>query len=43
MIPDYKISKCPEPKVKSKIGNKFAKKILEEYCVKTYETGLRNL
>ena len=26
MIPDYEISKCPEPKVKSKIGNKFVNK-----------------
>ena len=33
MIPNYEISKCPEHKVKSKIGNIFAdEKILEQYC-----------
>ena len=31
MIPDYEISKCPEHKIKSKIGTIFVnEKILEE-------------
>ena len=38
MIPNYEISKCPEHKVKSKIGNIFAdEKILEQYCVTIYK------
>ena len=37
-IPDFEISKCPEHKVKSKIGIIFVnKKILEEYSVKICE------
>ena len=39
MIPDSKISKCPEFEVKSKIGKIFKKdNFLEEYSVKIYET-----
>ena len=38
MVPDYKISVCPEHEVKSKIGTIFVnEKILEEYSVKIYE------
>ena len=38
VIPKSEISKCPELKVKSKIGNIFVnEKILEEYSVKIYE------
>ena len=38
MIPESEISKCPEYKVKSKIGNLFMnKKILEEHSLKIYE------
>ena len=37
MIPDSKITECPEYKVKSKTEKKFVKeKILEEYSVKIY-------
>ena len=39
MTPKSDISKCPEYKVKSKIGNIFVnEKILKEYNVKIYET-----
>ena len=38
MIPDSKISKCPESEVKSKIGKVFKNENpLEEYSVKIYE------
>ena len=38
MIPDFKITKCPEHKVRTKIGTIFAnEKILEEYSVQIYE------
>ena len=38
MIPQSEISKCPEFKVKSKIGNIFVnEKILEEYHFRIYE------
>ena len=38
MIPKFKIPKCPEYEVKSKIGIIFVnQKILEEYSVKIYE------
>ena len=38
MIPDFEIPKCPEFKVKSKIGKIFKKhNSLEEYSVKIYE------
>ena len=38
MIPESEISKCPEHKVKSKVGNLFVnKKVLEEHSLKIYE------
>ena len=38
MISDFEITKCPEHKVKSKIGIIFVnEKILEKYSVKIYE------
>ena len=38
MISDFEITKCPEHKVKSKIGTIFVnEKILEKYSVKIYE------
>ena len=38
MIPESKITECPEYEIKSKIGNTFVnEKILEEYSVKIYE------
>ena len=38
MVPDYKISVCPEHEVKSKIGTIFVKEeILKEYSVTIYE------
>ena len=38
MIPESKISECPEYELKSKIGKIFVnEKILEEYSVKIYE------
>ena len=38
MIPDFKISKCPEYEVKSNIGSIFVnEKILKEYSVRIYE------
>ena len=39
MIPESKISECPEHEVKSRKGNiSVTEKILEEYSVKIYET-----
>ena len=41
MISDFEITKCPEHKVKSKIGAIFVnEKILEKYSVKIYEIDL---
>ena len=38
MVPDYRISVCPEHEVKSKIGTIFVKEeILKEYSVTIYE------
>ena len=41
MVPDSEIPKCPERKVKSKIGIVFVnEKILKEYSVRIYEIDL---